>query len=499
MDGRPLYGATGSTAEAALTQPAPKSMSQAAAPFVAEFVGTFVLVLTVGCCLMSPGDPAWNATAISCGLMVMVYCTGPVSGGNLNPAVSLTLGLIGSLEWATVLGYWAAQLAGGLGAGCCFCALFGQKKAQLEREPPFSWQYAAAAEFIYTCVLCFVFANCMVSRRNNPPDDANQFYGLAIGFVVLAGGYAAGGIAGACFNPAVALGLGVSVAPGHGEGLSLTWVAAELAAGAAGAAVYRVMRWEDFGPRSVAVALTGFEPGLASRCLSELLGTFLLVLTVGLNITLASPAAAWSAAAALMCMTYSLGNVSGAHFNPAVTLAVVLRGRCSAGDGLAYVVAQLTAGLLGGIAYGSFHAAGPNQGLTYPLGPGPAYGPATAGAAELLFTFVLAYTVLACSTITRPASWRTKQNAYFGLAIGACAAVGGLAAGSASGGELNPAVCLGITTANLYHRGLGPPPPSPLPTFLAFSTWELAGGLLAAGVFRRTHPGEFRSTPLLGK
>merc|ERR1719422_1778701 len=69
------------------------------------------------------------------------------------------------------------------------------------------------------------------------------------------------------------------------------------------------------------------EPSTFSMVFSEFLGTFMLVFTVGLNLVMKSPATPWSAAAALMCMIYSLGDVSGGHFNPAVTLAITASGR----------------------------------------------------------------------------------------------------------------------------------------------------------------------------
>ena len=75
-----------------------------------------------------------------------------------------------------------------------------------------------------------------------------------------------------------------------------------------------MVRPEEYSP--------GAPTGLGAKCCSEFLGTFFLVLTVGLNVLGKSPAAAWSIAASLMCMIYALGSVSGAHFNPAVTLAI---------------------------------------------------------------------------------------------------------------------------------------------------------------------------------
>lgn len=206
-------------------------------------------------------------------------------------------------------------------------------------------------------------------------------------------------------------------------------------------------------------------------------GTFFLVLTVGLNVTMSSPASALSAGAAMACMVYSLGNLSGGHFNPAITLGLVAagRGRCPPADGLCYAVAQILGGAAGGRLYAWFHAAGPNSTFTYGLGPGRSYGHTAAGVAELVFTFVLVFAVLACSSKAAPRG--IKQNFYYALTIGACVTVGGVAIGAVSGGELNPAVSVGMATASHSHQGVALPPP--FANCLFFSLWELAGGLLA--------------------
>ena len=76
------------------------------------------------------------------------------------------------------------------------------------------------------------------------------------------------------------------------------------------AGLFRVVRPDEFGGSA--------DYTLGTKLVSEFIGTFYLVLTVGLNVLGKSPAPVWSIAAALMCMIYSLGSVSGANFNPAV-------------------------------------------------------------------------------------------------------------------------------------------------------------------------------------
>merc|ERR1719482_909505 len=104
--------------------------------------------------------------------------------------------------------------------------------------------------------------------------------------------------------------------------------------------------------------------------LSEFLGAYILVLTVGLNVMAASPAGAFSIAASLMCMIYALGDVSGGKFNPAVSLAVFASG--TEGHDVSRMVQEWGAQIVGGIAAG-FTYAGIHGGKAFPLGPGAGY------------------------------------------------------------------------------------------------------------------------------
>merc|ERR1719174_562467 len=86
------------------------------------------------------------------------------------------------------------------------------------------------------------------------------------------------------------------------------------------ALLFRLVRPEEFG--------AGLPtPGLVQKLSSECIGTFFLVFTVGMNVLGGFTGAAFSIGSALMCMIYALGSVSGAHFNPAVTIAILLSGR----------------------------------------------------------------------------------------------------------------------------------------------------------------------------
>src|SRR6476661_10722186 len=75
----------------------------------------------------------------------------------------------------------------------------------------------------------------------------------------------------------------------------------------------------------------------------EFIGTFFLVLTIGCTGLAETPGviAPLAIGSVLMAMIYAGGHISGAHYNPAVTLGVYLRGRCPAGDVLPYIVSQI--------------------------------------------------------------------------------------------------------------------------------------------------------------
>merc|ERR1719181_991592 len=444
-------------------------MASPVATYVAEFVGTYLLVFTVGCNVLS-GSPVWAATSIACVLMVSIYALGGVSGANFNPAVSVTLGLSNKLDWTTVGIYCVVQIIAGICAGLSYGALFF-KVFNLEPQPGYGWWEAMLAEVLYTFMLCFVVLNVAASKKNGCA-TGNQFYGLAIGGVIIAGAYGAGSISGGAFNPAVALGLDVSSA-GVGFGWGFAYTAYELIGAALAAGAFRVVRPDDFGGEA--------NYSLSTKLVSEFIGTFYLVLTVGLNVLGKSPAPVWSIAASLMCMIYALGNCSGAHFNPAVTLAIILAGRdkCPASEGAAYVGVQLLGGVCAAYMYAAMH-----HGATFPLAPGPGFTFAGAAMAEIVFTFVLCFVVLCVATVKEP------SKDMFGLAIASCVTAGGYAIGAVSGGSLNPAVSVGISGSHIIDGGL-------FYNCLIYTVFECVGAGLAAGVFHATHPSEYAKGSIL--
>lgn len=172
--------------------------------------------------------------------------------------------------------------------------------------------------------------------------------------------------------------------------------------------------------------------------LVELIGTFFLVLTIGLCVIKpgAESFAPLAIGLGLAVMVYAGGPISGAHYNPAVTLAVFLRGKCPSKDVLPYMIAQVLGAALAAQTV-LFMKAGSSITLREPV-----VTPILL--AESLFTFALCYVVLNVAT-----SARSAGNSYFGLAIGGTVTCGAYSVGSISGAAFNPAVVVGATLMGL--------------------------------------------------
>jgi aquaporin Z len=199
----------------------------------------------------------------------------------------------------------------------------------------------------------------------------------------------------------------------------------------------------------------------------EFIGTFFLVFTVGMAVATAGTLAPLAIGAVLMVMVFAGGHVSGGHYNPAVSTAVLLRGKMRQDEYVPYVIAQGLAALAA-------------AGVVSVLGYTPKSAAAVAGdgkilIAEFLFTFALAYVVLNVATAKG-----TEGNSFYGLAIGFTVAAGAFAVGPVSGGAFNPAVALGATVMGLFSWS----------HIWIYLLANFAGGAAAAYAFRLTQPAE---------
>merc|ERR1719161_1326643 len=148
-----------------------------------------------------------------------------------------------------------------------------------------------------------------------------------------------------------------------------------------------------------------------------------------------------------MVSIYALASVSGANFNPAVTLTLYLTGvEKDITKVAAYMGTQIVAGICAGFTY--FAIFGKALNLT----PGThdthgEFGAFGAGVIEILYTFVLCFVVLRGAVIAE------KNNESFGMAIAFSVVAGGYAGGWISGGCFNPAVAIGLDVSSA-HMGV---------------------------------------------
>jgi aquaporin Z len=203
------------------------------------------------------------------------------------------------------------------------------------------------------------------------------------------------------------------------------------------------------------------------KYLIEFIGTFFLVFTIALG---ANPIAVGGI---LTAMVYMGGYISGAHYNPAVSLAVLIRGKMTVKESLFYMLSQVVAGAVAAVVFylmaKSYFTPLPGEGLAFPI----------TFASEVIYTFALASVVLHVAT-----SDKLKDNYYYGLAIGLVVMAAGFAIGPVSGAALNPAVALGPILVDFKHIGQHG---ADLGLYLG---GPLLGGALAAAVYRLTNPKE---------
>ena len=207
---------------------------------------------------------------------------------------------------------------------------------------------------------------------------------------------------------------------------------------------------------------------MRAKLITEFVGTFFLALTIctAAAFGTAGGHAPFAIASTLMVMIYAGGHVSGAHYNPAVTISIYLRGACDKSDVAPYIATQVAAGVAAAMI--ASNALMP-EGEVAPL----VMEAESAFIAELLFTFALAYVILNVAT-----SDSTEGNGYYGAAIASVVLAGALTVGSISGASFNPAVTASLVTSGVLE---------------ASESWihlvpQLAGAAMAAIVFKAQQP-----------
>ncbi|OQP66341.1 aquaporin [Niastella vici] len=173
-----------------------------------------------------------------------------------------------------------------------------------------------------------------------------------------------------------------------------------------------------------------------NRYLAELLGTFILlfcgtgavIIDQQFNgaVTHAGIAITWGFI--VMAMIYALGDISGAHMNPAVTIAFTIAGRFQVKQVLPYIISQVTGALLASITLHCLFPGNETLGVTLPAG-----SEMQSFVLEFLLTFFLMLVVINVATGSK------EQGMFAGLAIGSTVLLEAMFAGPVCGASMNPA------------------------------------------------------------
>eukprot|EP00930_Biecheleria_cincta_P035900 TRINITY_DN24656_c0_g1_i1.p1 TRINITY_DN24656_c0_g1~~TRINITY_DN24656_c0_g1_i1.p1 ORF type:complete len:992 (-),score=151.24 TRINITY_DN24656_c0_g1_i1:158-3133(-) len=304
----------------------------------AEFVGTFLVVLTVGVSQSVKNEYAPIAIGLMLGIQVYNYAA--VSGGMFNPAVTLAV-LLSAREKISLVNavfYMLIQFVAAITAafvclGITRDTLFFDYDASSSSLVHQGGGTSFLMELFFTCALCNTVLHTGTSR-----DTPNDYSGFAIGCTLVAGAIACGQNSQASFNPAVTVGMNVAnyatTTSSDSEedqifypsfGSWVVYLAAPFLGGALASLSFRIIRSNEYAAKESSVICE--KPSLTQKALAECCGTFFLVLTVGTAGSSEGPLAPIGIGLMLAVQIYTFGAVSGGLFNPAVSFAVVLSGR----------------------------------------------------------------------------------------------------------------------------------------------------------------------------
>jgi aquaporin Z len=210
------------------------------AKYAVEAIGTFFLVFTVGAAVGSRSLLA--PLAIGAVLMVMIYAGGHLSGGHYNPAVTLAVLARHRIGVRDAVAYWLVQFGAGVLAAVVVRTVIDPAQLATTAALTLNGRTLVAAfvvELLFSFALCYVMLNVATSKSH--PD--NSFYGLAIGFTVVAGAVAVGAISGGAFNPAVTL--GAAVMDMFAWPTLWVYLVAQVIAGATAGVVFLILNPDD--------------------------------------------------------------------------------------------------------------------------------------------------------------------------------------------------------------------------------------------------------------
>ena len=227
-------------------------------------------------------------------------------------------------------------------------------------------------------------------------------------------------------------------------------------------------------PESATVAAVSAWTTEIRKYAVEAIGAFFLTFVVVVSVLSHSIFTPLAAGATLMVMIYAGGHISGGHYNPAVTMGALVRGRIGIVEAVGYWIAQIVAGVVAGVIGRA--VVNPPAVATLRL---TGHAEAAAAVVELLITFALCYVMLNVAT-----SKDQPGNGFFGLAIGFTVTAGAFAVGGISGGVFNPAVALGGATGGIFAWS----------TIWIYIVVQLGAGIIAGLAFLVLNPGDVLRT-----
>lgn len=172
---------------------------------IAEFIGSYFLYLIIGLCITPEAVGPFTPLAVGIGLAALVYSCGHISKAHFNPATTVTYLCAGTHQKAHFWPFVAVILLGTTLAAFTVPILKPEGMANITTIQ-IDYPKVILAEFLFTFALMWVILNVAIATGTK----GNQFYGIAIGAIVIAGAYTVGPISCAAFNPAVTLALAIN-------------------------------------------------------------------------------------------------------------------------------------------------------------------------------------------------------------------------------------------------------------------------------------------------
>jgi aquaporin Z len=174
----------------------------------------------------------------------MVYMGGPVSGAHYNPAVTLAALIRKRIKLNGAIQYWIFQI---IGAFLAALVIYLTYKSPMKPPAPAPGFHNGIKPLMMEMIFTFALASVVLNVAMSKKSGGNSYFGLAIGFTVLAGAFAAGPISGGAFNPAVALGSMLMDAIVGGSSISNLWIylVGPFAGAIVAAMVYKVMNPDE--------------------------------------------------------------------------------------------------------------------------------------------------------------------------------------------------------------------------------------------------------------